>query len=104
MFSALRWSRRTAILTAVFCGLSLGYFFHPPLRSFVVNDLWRFISLFGFLIVGLVISLITVKAKEDAALARRREGYTAALCSFTNALASVNKLDEILETVAASLL
>src|SRR6476646_2770461 len=48
MFSALLGSRRTAILTAVFCGLSLGYFFHPPLRSFVVNDLWRFISLFGF--------------------------------------------------------
>jgi two-component system, OmpR family, sensor histidine kinase KdpD len=99
MFSALRWSRRAGILTAVLGALSLDYFFVPPIRSFAVNDIWHLINLWGFLMLGLAVSLVTVAAKEDAALARQRERYSAALYSFTNALASVSKLDEILETV-----
>lgn len=100
MFSALQWNRRTALLTAILCALSLSYFFLPPFGRAAINDLWHLISLFAFLIAGLVISLITVMAKEDAALARRREGYAAALYSFTNALASANRLEQILDTVS----
>jgi two-component system, OmpR family, sensor histidine kinase KdpD len=100
MFSALQWNRRTALLTATLCALSLVYFFLPPFGKVAIKDLWHLISLFGFLTAGLAISLITVMAKEDAALARRREAYAAALYSFTNALASANRLDEILETVS----
>ena len=99
MFCALQWSRWAGILSAVLGALSLDYFFIPPFRSFVIGDVWHLVTLVGFLAVGLVVSLVTVAAKEEAALARRREADAASLYSFTNALASVNTLDEILGTV-----
>jgi two-component system sensor histidine kinase KdpD len=99
VFSALHWSRRAGILSATLGALSLNYFFVPPVRSLAIGDLWHLITLLGVLMIGLIVSLVIVAAKEDAALARQREEYAAALYSFTNALASVNKLDEILATV-----
>src|SRR4051812_26245326 len=79
IFSALRWSRRAAILSAVFGALSLDFFFVPPFRSFAVSDIWYLITLVGLLTVGLVVSILTVEAREEAAFARRREACTAAL-------------------------
>ncbi len=100
IFSALRWGRRAAILSAVSGALSFTFFFVPPYRSFAVSDIWYLITLIGLLTVGLVISMLTVAAREDANLARRREAHTAALYSFTESLASGNKFDQILDSVA----
>jgi len=100
IFSALRWGRRAAVLSAVSGALSFTFFFVPPYRSFAVTDSWYLITLIGLLTVGLVISMLTVAAREDARLARRREAYTAALYSFTNSLTSGNKLDQLLDAVA----
>jgi len=100
IFSALRWGRRPAILCAVTGALSFTFFFVPPYRSFAVTDIWYLITLIGLLTVGLVISMLTVAAREDAKLARRREAHTAALYSFTESLASGNKFDQILDSVA----
>lgn len=100
IFSALRWGRQAAILSAVSGALSFTFFFVPPYRSFAVTDIWYLITLIGLLTVGLVISMLTVAAREDARVARRREAYSAALYSFTNSLTSGNKLDQILDAVA----
>ena len=101
IFSALRWGRRAAVLSAVSGALSFTFFFVPPYRSFAVTDSWYVITLIGLLAVGLVISMLTVAAREDARLARGREAYTAALYSFTNSLTSGNELEQ-LQRVARS--
>jgi two-component system sensor histidine kinase KdpD len=100
IFSALRWGRQAAVLSAVSGALSFTFFFVPPYRSFAVTDIWYLITLIGLLTVGLITSMLTVAAREDARLARRREAYSAALYSFTNSLTSGNKLDQILDAVA----
>ena len=104
IFSALRWGRRAAILSAISGAVALNLFFVPPYRSFAVSDIMYLITLIGLLTVGLVISMLTVAAREDARLARRREAHAAALYSFTNTLASGNELDQILDSVARHLL
>src|SRR5579863_2913576 len=52
IFSALRWSRRAAVLSAVAGALSFTFFFAPPYRSFAVSDIWYLITLIGLLSVG----------------------------------------------------
>jgi two-component system sensor histidine kinase KdpD len=100
IFSALRWGWRAAVLSAVSGALSFTFFFVPPYRSFAVTDIWYLITLIGLLTVGLVISVLTVAAREDARLALRREASTAALYSFTASLTSGNSLSQILDAVA----
>lgn len=100
IFSALRWGRRAAIVSAVSGALSLNFFFVPPYRTFAVSDIWYLITLIGLLTVGLTISMLTVTAREDARLARRREAYTAALYSFTKSLAYGSEPDQILDAAA----
>jgi two-component system sensor histidine kinase KdpD len=100
IFGALRWGRRAAIISAVSGALLFVSFFVPPYRSFAASDIWYLITLIGLLTVGLVISLLTVAARKDARLARRREASTVALYSFTKSLASGNSFDQIMEAVA----
>jgi len=70
---ALRGSRGPAIFTSVLSVLAFDFFLIPPYLTFVVDD-WEYIFTFaGFLIVGLVISELTVKAKEQARKARQLE-------------------------------
>src|SRR5579863_874420 len=100
IFSALQWGRRAAIIGAVSGALALNFFVVPSYRRFAASDIWYLITLTGLVAVGLVVSMLTVAAREDARLARRREAYSAALYSFTNSLLSGNDLAQILEAVA----
>ena len=99
VFSALRWGRRAAIISAVAGAFTFDFFFVPPTRSFVVGDLWYLITLIGLLAVGLIVSILTLAAKKETREARRREAQTAALYSFTKSLAEASTLDQILEAI-----
>ncbi len=103
VFSALRWGRRAAILSAITGAVTFDFFFVPPVRSFVVGELWYFITLIGLLAVGLLVSILTLNAKEEARVARRREAQTASLYFFTKSLAEASrasKLHQILDAIA----
>jgi len=100
IFSALYWGRRVVILSAVSSAVLLDFFFVPPYRSFVADDLWYTITLIGLLTVGLLVSILTVTAKEEARAARQREAQTAALYSFTTSLAEASRLDQVLDAIA----
>jgi two-component system sensor histidine kinase KdpD len=99
VFSALRWGRRAAIISAVAGAITFDFFFVPPFRSLAAGDLWYLITLIGLLAVGLTVSMLTLAAKEEAREARRREAQTAALYSFTKSLAEASTLDQILEAI-----
>jgi two-component system, OmpR family, sensor histidine kinase KdpD len=99
VFSALRWGRRAAIISAVAGAFTFDFFFVPPFRSFVIGDLWYLITLIGLLAVGLIVSILTLAAKEETREARQREAQTAALYSFTKSLAEASTLDQILDAI-----
>ena len=99
VFTALRWGRRAAIVSAVSGALMFDYFFVPPYRSFTTSDVWYLITLIGLLSVGLLVSMLTLAAREEAAAARIREVQTAALYSLTKSLAAEYDLDQILRVI-----
>ncbi|HLH06595.1 MAG TPA: ATP-binding protein [Terriglobales bacterium] len=99
VFTALRWGRWAAVLSAISGALLFDYFFVPPYRSFSLSDVWYLITLIGLLSVGLLVSMLTLAAREEAAAARAREVQTAALYSLTKSLAAENDLDQILRVI-----
>jgi two-component system sensor histidine kinase KdpD len=99
VFSALRWGRQAAIVSAVSGGLLFDFFFVPPYRHFTVTDISYLITLIGLLTVGLIVSMLIVYAREEAWAAMRREAQTAALYSLTKSLAAESELDRILDVV-----
>jgi len=99
VFVALRWGRWAAVFSAVSSALLFDYFFVPPYRSFAATDVWYLITLLGLLSVGLLVSMLTLAAREEAAAAKARELQTAALYSLTKSLASENDLDQMLNVI-----
>ena len=99
VFTAMRWGRQAAILSAVSSALLFDYFFVTPYRTFVVPDLWYLIMVIGFLAVALTVSVMAVNAREEAREARKREASTAALYSLTKSLGAASDLDQILDTI-----
>lgn len=103
VFSALQWGRRAAIFCAVVSAFAFDFFFVPPVRSFAIGDFWYLIMLVGLLAVGLIVSILTLNAKEDARVARQREAGTAALYSFTKSLvdaSDASKRHQIIGVIA----
>ena len=99
VFSALRWGRWPALVSAVLSALLFDYFFVPPYRSVAVTDIWYSITLFSLLAVGFLVSILTASAREEARLARKREAHTAALYAFTESLADAGSLEQIVEAI-----
>ncbi len=96
---ALRGGRAAAVLASVLSVAAFDFFFVPPFRSFAVQDLEYLLTFAVMLAVGLVVSNLTARLKEQLELARRREEHTAALYALTRELADLAALDAL---VAAS--
>jgi len=61
---ASRSGFRPALLASILAFLAWNYFLIPPYHTFMVNDPKDIISLFVFLLVGIIIGLQTAKLKE----------------------------------------
>lgn len=99
VFSALRWGRWAALVSAGLSAVLFDYFFVTPYRSFAVTDIWYSITLLSLLAVGFIVSTLAASAREEARLARKREAYTAALYALTDSLAAASNLEQILEAI-----
>lgn len=99
VFSALRWGRWAALVSAALSALLFDYFFVTPYRSFAVTDIWYSITLLSLLAVGFIVSTLAASAREEARLARRREAYTAAVYAFTESLADASSLEQIVAAI-----
>ena len=99
--AAISWGLRPAIFTAAMSVLAFDFFFIPPALTFRVSDSQYLITFGAFLFVGVVISLLVVRARDLAFAAQRREEYTSTLYALSLDLASSKDTHNILETVAA---
>ena len=86
---------RAAMLASVLSFLCWNYFLLPPYHTFVVSDPKDWLSLFVFLIVGIIMGLQTGKLREREALARAREHETALLNRFSGHLVSELSVEEM---------
>lgn len=101
VLAAVYLGRGPAILASVTGVLVFDFFFVPPQFTLSVADTEYLLSLIGFLIVSLVISYLSTKARDQALAARLREADTSALYALSRDLAVTNSLEEIYLAVSA---
>lgn len=101
VMAAVSWGLRPAIFTAALSVLAFDFFFVPPTMTLRVSDSEYLITFGAFLFVGVLISLLVVRARDLAFAAQRREEYTSTLYALSLDLASSREIRDILETVAA---
>jgi two-component system sensor histidine kinase KdpD len=93
---AMRHGRGPSLLAAVLSVAALDFFFVPPYFTFAVSDARHLFTFAVMLVVGFVISGLTVRVRAQAAAARSREARTAALYAMSRELASTRGVDELL--------
>lgn len=98
ILAAVWLSRAPAILASLLSVIAFDIIFVPPYHTFVVDDAEYLLTFAGLLAVGLVISTLTARSREQEIAARRRERQTAALYELSQKLAAVTDLNAIAQT------
>lgn len=97
---ALQWGRGPASLTATLAVAAFNFFFVPPRFTMAVDDPQHLITFAALLTVGLIISTLASRVREQVRAARQREAFTAALYALSRDLAAAHDRQEILAAVA----
>ncbi|MFO1357754.1 DUF4118 domain-containing protein [Plasticicumulans sp.] len=97
VFVARRGEREPALLAAVLAVLAFDFFFVPPQLTFAVSDTQYLVTFAIMLVVGGIISQLTVREHEQTEHARLRERRTAALHRLSKNLASLRGADALLD-------
>jgi two-component system sensor histidine kinase KdpD len=92
---AVRYGRGPSVLASLLSVFAFDFFFIPPHLTFAVSDTQYFITFGVMLLVGLTISTMTVRIKEQAEIARERERRTSSLYSMSREFANNSSVDAI---------
>ncbi len=95
MLVAFWLGRSPAVLASLLSVIIFDLIFVPPYYTFVVADAEYLLTFAGLLAVGLAISTLAARAREQELAARRREAQTAALYELSQKLAVVSELAPI---------
>jgi two-component system sensor histidine kinase KdpD len=96
MLVSMRQGRGPSLLASVASVAALDFFFVPPYLTFAVSDARHLLTFAVMLLVGAVISDLTVRVRAQAEAARQREQRTAALYAMSRELASTRGVDALL--------
>ena len=91
--------RGPSILASITSVLAFDFFFVPPRYTFSVSDTEYLLTFTGLLLVGTVISYLTVQVREQANAAQARDAQSTALYEFGRDLTAIVGLDAIAQTV-----
>jgi two-component system sensor histidine kinase KdpD len=94
---AMRTGRGPSLLAAVLSVVAVDFFFVPPRFTVAVSDVRYLLTFLVMLIVGIVISGLTVRTRAQAEAARHREQRTAALYAMSRELAGTRGVDALLQ-------
>src|SRR5918996_101549 len=94
---AMGTGRGPSLLASVLSVAAFDFFFVPPQFTFAVSDVRHLLTFLVMLIVGLVISGLTVRTRSQAEAAVHRERQTAALYAMSRELASTRGADALLQ-------
>ncbi|MEZ4591272.1 MAG: sensor histidine kinase KdpD [Chloroflexota bacterium] len=98
ILAAVWLGRVPAVLASLLSLIAFDIIFVPPYYAFAVDDAEYLLTFAGLLAVGLVISTLTARSREQEIAARRRERQTAALYELSQKLAAVTDLHTIGQT------
>lgn len=96
--AAVFLGRGPSILSAVLGVLAFDFFVVPPYLTFAVSDAEYLLTFAVLFIVGLVISDLTVRLRDQVEIVQRRESETTELYEFSRDLTAMADLDDILQS------
>jgi two-component system sensor histidine kinase KdpD len=99
VIAAIYLGRGPAILASLLGVLAFDYFFVPPKYNFRVTDTEYILTFIGLFLVGIVISALTVQAREQAESAQRREADTSVLYALSRDLAAADGLRAVINAI-----
>jgi two-component system sensor histidine kinase KdpD len=99
VIAAARFGLGPSIVAALGSVVAYHYFFILPRFTFDVEEVQYLLTFAGLLVVGLVISTLTARVREQANAARRREAQTAASYDFSRSLAAAAGLEAITQAI-----
>jgi len=97
--AALRCGRGPAIVTALLGVLAFDFFLVPPRLSLAASDKEYVLTFAGLAVVGLVISALAARARDQAQVAQRRQVQTSALYSLSRDLVRAGELTAIVQAI-----
>jgi two-component system sensor histidine kinase KdpD len=97
--TAYLWGLGPSILVSVLGVLAFDFFLVPPYLSFTVADTQYIFTFLALLLVGVVISYLTSRVRQQTEAARRRERQTAALYALGRDLAVSNDMESYIRSV-----
>ena len=101
LITALYFGRAPAVLSAIMGVLAFDFFLVPPYLTFAVSDTQYVLTFFGLFLLGLIVSDLAARARDQAVAATRREAQTAALYDLSRELTSATDLPGIVSVVIA---
>jgi PAS domain S-box-containing protein len=88
-----------SIVASVFAVLVYDFFFVQPYHTFSIASPQDLLAIAAFLLVAVLTSQLTARAREQAEAARRREARTSALYAFAREIAGAAGIDELLRGI-----
>ncbi|MBV9200256.1 MAG: sensor histidine kinase KdpD, partial [Alphaproteobacteria bacterium] len=98
--SAIAWGLWPSMFTAVVSMLAYNFFFLPPIYTFTIADPENVLALFFFLVVAVIVSNVTARARSQIVTARSRAKTTAELYAFSRKVAGIGAVDDLLWATA----
>jgi two-component system sensor histidine kinase KdpD len=99
VIAAIRLGQRPAMLASFLSVVAFNYVFVPPYYTYVVSDAQFLLTFAALLVVGIVISTLTARARDQARAAQRRQAHTAALYELSRDLAAAIEPENIAQIV-----
>jgi two-component system sensor histidine kinase KdpD len=103
VIAATYLGRGPAILVSILSVLAFDFFFIPPFLTFAVSDTQYILTFAGLLLVGIVISQLTARVREQAEAAARREADTSALYALSRELADASQLEDTIRVIVSQI-
>lgn len=99
VITAIKWGKGPSLFTAILSVIIFDFFFIPPRFSMTVADTQYLIAFVTLFVVAMVISSLTLRAREQAQAARQQELQTLALYHLSQDLVQVVNLPALAEIV-----
>ena len=99
VMTAVWWGRGPAVMVSFLSVLVFDYFLVTPYLNFGVSDFQYIFTFIGLLIVGLVISTLASKTRQQAIKAQEKEAQVTMLYRLSRDLAVSDSLEDALRTI-----
>jgi two-component system sensor histidine kinase KdpD len=100
VIAAIYLGRGPAILASILGVLTFDFLFIQPYFTFAVSDTQYIITFIALFLVGVIISQLTARAREQADAAQQREAETAELYALSRDLSVAADLEAVLQVLA----